>query len=479
MKSLLVIFLLCPMAFAACHTVTPTGSGTNSGADWNNAFAGLPGTLIRGDIYYLADGNYGHSLSLSQADSGTSTIELRKAQSYDNCTSTGWNTSTMGSAQAVWNAPNNGNGIVSISSDYWIVNGNGQNAGTAEVGCGGVAASPPSTMTGPAPNPAACGIKIDDSNCTSTATDGCNNGVITGGGNGVIWESVEFFGQGLNSAGNNASEPYFMRTSNGGGLTGVTLSHCYCHNIGTNLFNVGGGWNGGSFDHNYAWGEFDSSVNHGESLEFTGSNGTVTRNVIHHNIWRDQQTNGDAVAVISGTQTYDFYDNADICSAGGTSTTCRHNDGVIGCFNSQTCSGVNVYNNTFSFPSSCGFNVTGGPSTMAWKNNLFYNCSSVSMSGGTNTFDYNSYLNSSQSAIGAHDVSSSSAPNPFTNINLGAQLASENALWNNRVSLGSPYDTLDLYGNAFTSDRGAAQFVTLNPPTSFSGGVVLNNVTVK
>src|SRR5580698_173786 len=89
-------------AHAACHAVSPSGSGSKTGADWNNAYAGLPGTLVRGDVYYLADGSYG-SMRLSQAVSGTSTIEVRKAQSYDNgstCASSiaaGWNTATMGS----------------------------------------------------------------------------------------------------------------------------------------------------------------------------------------------------------------------------------------------------------------------------------------------------------------------------------------------------------------------------------------------
>src|ERR1700747_1601232 len=43
---------------AACHVVTPTGSGTKSGADWSNAMADLPSTLIRGDSYYLGPGVY-------------------------------------------------------------------------------------------------------------------------------------------------------------------------------------------------------------------------------------------------------------------------------------------------------------------------------------------------------------------------------------------------------------------------------------
>jgi hypothetical protein len=437
---------------------------------------------VRGDIYYLGDGNYGNSLTLNQADSGTLTIELRKAQSYDHGPATGWVTGTMGSSQAVWSAPVAlGNSFVNIGSDYWILNGNGQNAGTSEVGCGGVQATPPATMLGPAPNAAACGIKIDASTCTSTATNGCDggNGEMHGGGHDITWESVEWKGQGLNSNGNNNSETYFWFAS-GGNLTNVNISHSYLHNASTTYYTVvSGGWNNGSFDHNYGWGIFDGSINHGEAIQLQGSNGQTTKDLIHHNIFRDQQTNGDVVAVITGTQTYDFYDNADVCSAGGTSTTCRHNDGVIGCFNSQTCSGVNVYNNTFSFPSSCGWNITGGPSTMTVKNNLFYNCGSVGMSGGTVTIDYNSYLNSSQAVVGAHDVSvTSGAPNPFVSVGTGAvQLTVDSANYNNRISLGGPYDTADLYGNAFTTDRGAAQstgqfwFVRSDGGTRFSANV--------
>jgi hypothetical protein len=462
MARLLRTFILTALIFSAkgasatCHTVTPTGSGSKTGADWNNAYAGLPATLVRGDIYYLADGNYGSHLSLNTAASGTLTIEIRKAQSYDNCTSTGWNTSTMGSAQAYWASTGSGQMVNIGGGGYWIINGNGNNAGTTEIGCGGVQANPPSTMLGSAPNPAACGIRIDDSSCTSTATSGCDggSGVMNGGGANIIWESVEWFGQGLNANGNNNSETYFWFATSP--LTNVTISHSYLHNAGTTFFTVvSGGWNNGSFDHNYVWGVHDGSANHGEAIQLQGSN---SGDVVHHNVFRDQQTNGDMVAVISGTQAnMAFYDNVDFCSAGGTSTSCRHNDGVIGCFNSQTCSNYSIYNNTFSFPSNCGWNVSGGPSTMTVENNLWYNCSSIGMTGGTNTIDYNSYLNSGRSAVGSHDISSSSAPIPFVNLLVGnVQLASENADWSNRLALGAPYN-VDLFGNAFTTDRGAAQ----------------------
>ena len=95
---------------------------------------------------------------------------------------------------------------------------------------------------------------------------------------------------------------------------------------------------------------------------------------------------------------------------------------------------------------------------MTVENNIWYNCGSVGMVGGTNTIDYNSYLNSGQSAVGSHDAPTSSAPNPFVNLSGGnLNLASDNADWNNRLALGSPYNT-DINGATFTTDRGAYQY---------------------
>lgn len=462
-------------AFGACHAVAPASSGSGDGSSWSNAeaYSSLAGSgFVRGDVYYLADGDYGTSFSLTTAASGTTTITLKKAQSYDygrssdgcsNDISAGWNAGTMGSAQARWeNKAAGGGPFVRLGSGgYYIINGNGQTASPA-VGCGGVQSTPPASMTAAPNSPSDCGIKWDDSSCTSTATDGCDggSGMINGGGPGIRLLSMEIKGQGLNSNGNNNSETYGWFAS-GGNLNGVIISHVYFHNLSTTDFTVtAGGWNGGSFDHNYSWGIFDGSTNHGEAIQLQGSNGTASVNNIDYNIFRDQQTNGDVVAVISGTQTYNFFDNVDFCSPGGTSTSCRHNDGVIGCFNSQTCSNVSIYDNTFSFPSNCGWNVTGGPSTMTVEDNLWYNCAAVGMSGGTNTVDYNSYLNSNQSAVGSHDVSSSGVANPFVNLAIGdVRLVSDGSSYNNRLSIASPY-AVDLYAEQFTTDRGAAQYVS-------------------
>jgi hypothetical protein len=489
-----ILALLLPVpVFATCHAVGPSSTGGGTGADWNDMET-LPTTLARGDIYYLADGVYGNHLTISGTSGSTGSAELRKAQSYDygsTCSPSigaGWSTGTMGSAQAIWRSTGSGQIIGAIPANITF-NGNGNNAGTSEVGCGGVDANPAPSQSDYmsatyGQTPSACGILIDDSTCTSTATDGCDggSGVIKGGGANIVWESVEWFGQGLNSNGNNNSETYFW-FANGGTLTNVTLSHNYFHNASTTYFTiVTGGWNGGSFDHNYVWGVYDGSVNHGEAIQFQGSNGSSgTPDYIHHNLFRDQQTNGDVVGVSTGNQDHIYlYANADICSSGGTSTTCRHNDGWIGCFQSgNNCVATNyfVFNNTLAFPANCGSVINSG-SSLTYNNNLYYGCSGSSNGGGaTYTQDYNTYLNSGSGDGGAHSVAvTSGAANPFTNVNLGVQLSAESSNYNNRLttSYGVPNEGVDLYGNAYTTDRGAAQYNGSAPgaPTQVYGVVV-------
>ena len=104
-----------PMA-AACHVVTPAGSGSKGGSDWNNALAGLPAQLTRGDSYYLADGSYG-SYRLATPASGATLITIKKAIASDNCTNTGWNGPSMGSNQAVFTQ------ITYSGGGYYVING--------------------------------------------------------------------------------------------------------------------------------------------------------------------------------------------------------------------------------------------------------------------------------------------------------------------------------------------------------------------
>jgi hypothetical protein len=101
-------------ALGANHFVTVSGSGSKTGADWNNAWAGKPASYVRGDTYYFSAGSYS-ALTLSTAGSGTTVITLKGATAADHGTDTGWSSSMAG--QALFT------GQTTINSPYWVING--------------------------------------------------------------------------------------------------------------------------------------------------------------------------------------------------------------------------------------------------------------------------------------------------------------------------------------------------------------------
>ena len=71
--------------------ISPNGSSSNSGADWNDALRQLPSYLYRGFTYYIADGSY-NSYTFDDAPSATY-ITIKKATIDDHGTDTGWQSS--------------------------------------------------------------------------------------------------------------------------------------------------------------------------------------------------------------------------------------------------------------------------------------------------------------------------------------------------------------------------------------------------
>src|ERR1700691_2339464 len=504
-----ILVLLAASSFAqvTCVAVAPTIAGTGSGTTWGNAkaYSALSGSgWVRGDRCYLADGNYGTTLNVSTAASGTAVIEIRKAQSFDygqgssvGCSNnlnsdSSWNAGTMGSVQAYLQAPSRGGSSLFSLTGYITINGNGSGVSNDPVGCGKMYSNPPATNVVAPPSPAGCGIKFDDSTCTATSLGACGaggSGINPTNGTGDIFEWTEHFGNGGRGAslatvgGTSPNEEYWMWLQS---VSGNTLSHNYFHNMMTTYVLLNGGDSNITISNNYFWGIYDNGSLHSEAIQVQGTNTDV---YVYGNILRDQVTNGDVVVIgatggnLNGLY---FYNNLDYCTNGTSSedfiygNSCNHTQAMLGCINSgAVCANFYVYNNTQAQVGGgsggtfkCGTaNSAGGTVTnLNFENNLFYNCGgfqTYNSSGTGGTWDYNAYLNSGQAAIGAHDTSSSSSPNPFTALNATTPLlsiASENALWDTRVSLGSPYDT-DILGTTRTTDRGAYQFVTTTPPS--------------
>ena len=113
---------------------------------------------------------------------------------------------------------------------------------------------------------------------------------------------------------------------------------------------------------------------------------------------------------------------------------------------------------------------TGGTYTV--QNNVWYNDAVIGDPSphGTFTEDHNSYLVSGTSCpSGTANVCDNTAGNPFTSWAGGEfTLASDVSDFNNRLALGSPYNT-DAAGVAFTTDRGAYQNVTSGGPAAPTG----------
>ena len=160
-------------SFSACSTrdlyVRPGGSGAQDGSDWSNALNGLPGTLQRDTVYWLAAGNYG-SYTFDDGASGSDGITLRKATSQEHGTDTGWSAS-YGSGQAVF-------GPLDFRSDRYTLDG-GEPNGIRTVGEWGTTA----TVRAAGDYLVLRHVEIDGGLRTSGSTQtagGCNGANVSG-----------------------------------------------------------------------------------------------------------------------------------------------------------------------------------------------------------------------------------------------------------------------------------------------------------
>jgi hypothetical protein len=453
---LILVTMGISQAFATCYTVSPSGSGSKTGQDWNNTLA-WPVTFVRGDVYYLQDGTYA-AFKFTTAVSGTSTVEIRKAQSYDNCTSTGWSTSTMGSAQAVFQYTS-AEPLISVETSYLTINGNGT---YASQGCGG---GPGSTKASGPVTPSDCGIKIDNSTCTSTTSGACNYPVKSTTSNitNLTMEYVEAKGNNTNS-----SEANLVFAGYSGDST-PTFTHDFMHNAGC-VF-IQDGLQDVTATYSYFWGNnTNASGCHGQAVFDAGAD---SNGVFANNIFRDIV--GTSIWTFAATSTthnnWLFYNNVIWADS---SANDQQEDGIIACINSGTiCTNFMVMQNTMvnlNYSTGTVFSNSGG--SITFENNLWYLNQQISgstlfaggplftMNGSTLTEEYNSSLasGSTNPFTGAYDVNDASASDPFVNWQSGNfKLASENADWDTRLALGSPYTT-DPTGKTRTTDRGAYQY---------------------
>ncbi len=469
-------------AFGACHAVGTSATGNGSGSSWANRMNKLPANLVRGDTYYLADGQYG-SYTFNTPNSGTTAITIKKAQTYDygraadgcsNDISGGWNAAQMGAGQAVWGEFYGGTNTP--QPGYLVLDGNGKATAT---GCG---VSPTSKAAS-----SDCGLKITASIGQDSDFDiGQNNN--DGQHRSPSWKMRYFEIQGGGDQNNGAYSEEEIRCR--GACDNFVVDHSYFHDTGCDFFKVP--WTTSFVVQNtYIKQNISSATCHGQ-LWYTEVAASGVD--FHDNVIQDIQGTGMWVC-LTGCQANNWtvYNNVIWRPQGDTRPGVSN--GIFACINpGNQCTnmsfvGNDVINYTADYAGALGTHCDGSPDTFVWQNNIFYGITpsdriDFQTCGGKLTEGNNSYLNSGtpQSGTNSSDIIiPTGAANPFvgwTTVNFA--LAAANSEWANGLTFGAPYN-LDALGNPRPGpsnvwDRGAYQFASSStaspaPPTNLSGVV--------
>jgi hypothetical protein len=426
---LLLTILRASAASAACHVITPNGSGSKSGADWNNAMAGVPSNLVRGDTYYFATGNYS-ALSPSTPDSGSTLITLTKARQAAHCTDTGYNDAIMGQGQAVFPA-------VQPTTDYWVFDG-------------ADSATPTSGH----------GFYIDGTDCT---VNFCPNFIV----DHVAGITLKYTAiQGMGDAGADVHINENVRCIS---ATRVNLLYSYIYNSSDAPVLLRGCTNF-KMDHTWLFHNRSTTTNHGEGISDSGSSNITVSNSVFWDIEGTSAITELGSPGSAAADNWNIYGNLFFYSPNNANARKGYGDGVISVINNQQASNWYIYNNTFAnITASMTLNmrVSFTQSTGSGRyiyNNLWYNCAQADHNGSPSA-DYNTYLNTDPKGrdTGTHSVIQvSGAVNPFVSIlSNNYQLLVDTATGTNTINsllLNNTDPNNNKRGAGGNWDRGAFQF---------------------
>lgn len=379
--ALLVLSALCAMdAQAANHYVRAGATGTQTGADWTNAYAALPSTLVRGDTYYVAGGTYA-GRTFNTAVSGSTPITIKKSTVADHGTNTGWS-DAYGTAQASFTS------AFVFGSSYWVIDG--QTGGGAANGWNG-----------------GFGFKITET--------GDSNAVIKIGQSGtsdnITIRHVDLQGKGSvsNSGGSISNDGVAIY-----GSSNVTLSYFHMAGIGRCPFFISP--KNLVVEHGWVQSYFGSGAVHSEVASIWGFAGSVGDVTFRDNLITDIKSTGGIMwdNSTNNAAKLNVYGNVFYKPAGAT---WEQANGVIGGWTGgggEQFRNASVYNNTFinvdqeslsTFPNVYSGNVA--------YNNLFYNSASPNFAK-FGAHDNNHFINSGGTHSESNGTSAASG-DPFVN----------------------------------------------------------------
>ncbi len=364
---------------------------SGSGSSWADAYgsfgeAGLNSSSdssIRGNTYYVADGNYGN-ITFSNPTSGSDWIIIKKATIADHGTSTGWQDS-YGDGQAVLGS------ALDFYTSYIQLDGNG-------------------THTIPSNNTNDYGFKV-----SHDASDSWIGIVRFGSYSATVSNiTLKYVHVYNTTTGDINNGTVGLRYYPGPSQTYIKVQNCFLENSGKDGIQISAS-SFLLFERNYVkrYGKLEGGGSpdvHGQTVQiFYGGDDIIFR----YNYWEANE--GQGLIQIAGinTRTYRvrFYGNVVFNKYGQTSAASggfNSSGGLIGdawYYNGQD--EVYIYNNTFvniggdygghaHFPMNSGTNEYG-------YNNLFYNCGGNVGASGFTAWDYHASGNSDNIYGGANE----------------------------------------------------------------------------
>jgi len=398
------MFIMPELAFSANHYVRAGATGSGNGLDWTNAFTSLPATLVRGDTYFIADGNY-PSYRVDDPVNGTDYIYILKATLVSHGTNTGWD-NTFGDGQAIFSGTGGFGGIISITTSYVVFDG----------------------IVGVGSNPSSYGFSVaTPSNCNQ------NNDLIGMPPVGyysslqisnVTLSHVAVTNCGINyNIGQRTIYSFPLSASN------ITISHNYISNGNTNILIRN--WSNSIITDNYFDGNWENTGNSGQQI----SPASTSDIVLSSNVFKN--TTSFVVGAHQDAPNYRWkiFNNI-VIGYSGTALPGGFGSAVINNIpDDNVVINWEVHHNTFigikfssygAIPIGPLTDVTTQKSTAY--NNLFYNCSNARLDNPGCTDCYSTALDHGYTAhynsSGTFDASESgtaqvSTGSPFINVAAG------------------------------------------------------------
>jgi hypothetical protein len=423
--SIFIFACLCSPSYSAVHYVDPAATGTDSGADWTNAFPAIPATLTRGDTYYLAEGDYGIA-TFEQAVSSTLVITVKKCGLGDGICegAAGYTLSNHDGVAEFYR--------INVKTSYWIFDGtSGGGSNSWESGFG---------------------FKIYNQDWDHEGAL-ISNATISSISN-VTFRHIEIT---CNAASGPpyATGVYWPQTA-----SYITFSYCYIHDIPGDMFQIRQ-WNNFTWEYSKMARNWQDETRHGDGFEHDG---TGSNFVVRGSFFEDLSATYICGHHDTGDLTgYEIYNNIFYWTDGTAAST---DNGIIATTSGTgTINNLKVYNNTFANmqAGNGGINLVNPGTGNEAKNNIFYVPDGYTVPVGFNnvTHDYNWFYNS---GIQTEDNKITGTAIPFV------EMASRNfALKSTATAINtgtdlSAYFTTDIIGTSRTQngafDIGAYEYFT-------------------